>query len=357
MAAGILLPTLLLAAEARADDLAIFNWADYFAPDTISAYEAETGTRVTLDHYDSNEVLETKLLVGGSGYDVVFPAASNAERAFRAGALLPIEPARLSNYANLDPGILAALEAVPGGRALGVPYTWGTVGIAYNPALVADRIGDQPMDTLDVLFDPALASRLADCGIAMIDSPAEVIAITLNHLGAAPYSDDPSDLERAGVLLSAVAPSVRYFSNQKATGDLAAGSICVALIYSGDAAIAQARAIEAGNGVEVRYAIPREGTLMWIDLMAIPADSARVDAAYRFIDYMLRPEVIAGVTNAVFFANANLAAGAHVDPAILEDPGLYPPKAVRDRLFLDRSLEAGPLRNRTRLWTRIKAGT
>ncbi|MFN6951389.1 MAG: extracellular solute-binding protein [Albidovulum sp.] len=357
IAAGILLPSFFLAADARADDLAIFNWADYFAPDTIAAYEAETGTRVTLDHYDSNEVLETKLLVGGSGYDVVFPAASNAERAFRAGALLPIDPTRLSNYANLDPDILAALDVVPGGRALGVPYTWGTVGIAYNPALVAGRIGDQPMDTLDVLFDPAIANRLADCGIAMIDSPAEVIAIALNYLGAAPYSDDPADLERAGALLSAVAPSVRYFSNQKATGDLAAGAICVALVYSGDAAIAQARAIEAGNGVEVRYAIPREGTLMWIDLMAIPADSARVDAAYRFIDYMLRPEVIAGVTNAVFFANANLAAAAHVDPAILEDPGLYPPKAVRDRLFPDRSLEAGPLRNRTRLWTRIKAGT
>ncbi|MGB2891393.1 MAG: extracellular solute-binding protein, partial [Albidovulum sp.] len=163
--------------------------------------------------------------------------------------------------------------------------------------------------------------------------------------------------ERAGALLSAIAPSVRYVNNQKATGDLAAGNICVALVYSGDAGIAQARAAEAGNGVEVAYAIPREGTLMWIDLMAIPADSARVDAAYAFIDYMLRPEVIADVTNTVFFANANAAASALVDPAILGDPGFYPPVEVRERLFPDRNLDAKALRGRTRLWTKVKTGT
>ena len=348
---------ILAAPCARAADLAIYNWADYFGAETIARYEAETSTRVTLDYFDSNEVLETKLLAGGSGYDVVFPAASNAERLFKAGALLPIDTAKLANYGNLDPMILAALDTVPGGRRLGVPYTWGTIGIAYNPALVAERLGDQPMDTLDVIFKPENAAKLADCGIALLDSPVEVLSIVLNYLGAEPYSDDPADLDRAGALLSAIAPSVRYFNNQKATGDLAAGNICVALVYSGDAGIAQARAAEAGNGVEVAYAIPREGTLMWIDLMAIPADSARVDAAYAFIDYMLRPEVIADVTNTVFFANANAAASALVDPAILGDPGFYPPVEVRERLFPDRNLDAKALRGRTRLWTKVKTGT
>lgn len=349
--------TFVAAPRANADHLAIYNWADYFGAETIARYEAETGTQVTLDYFDSNELLETKLLTGGSGYDVVFPAASSAEREFQAGALLPVDPDRLANYRNLDPAILAALDTVPGGRRLGVPYTWGTIGVAYNPALVAERLGDQPMDTLDVIFKPENAAKLADCGIAMLDSPVEVLSIALNYLGAEPYSDDPAELDRAGALLSAIAPSLRYFSNQKATGDLAAGNICAALVYSGDAGIAQARAAEAGNGVEIAYAIPREGTLMWIDLMAIPADSARIDAAYAFIDYMLRPEVIADVTNTVFFANANAAASAHVDPAILGDPGLYPPREVRERLFPDRSLDAKALRGRTRLWTKVKAGT
>ncbi|HQU69488.1 MAG TPA: extracellular solute-binding protein [Albidovulum sp.] len=347
---------ILAGSISRADDLAIFTWADYFGADTISAYEAETGSKVTVDYFDSNEVLETKLLVGGSGYDVVFPAASNAEREFRAGALLPIDPAKLSNYGNLDPAILAALDAVPGGRQLGVPYTWGTIGIAYNPALVSERLGEVPTDTLDLIFKPEIAAKLADCGIAVLDSPVEIIAVALNYLGADPYSENPDDLARAEKLLTDTAPSVRYFSNQKATTDLATGSICAALIYSGDAGIAQARAAEAGNGVEVGYAIPREGTLMWIDLMSIPADSARVAAAYAFIDHMLRPEVIADVTNTVFFANANAAATALVDPAISSDPGVYPPAEVIARLFADRSIDAKPLRERTRLWTRMKAG-
>lgn len=357
MAVSALCAAVTLAPCASAADLAIYNWADYFGTDTIATHEAESGADVTLDYFDSNEVLETKLLVGGSGYDVVFPAASNAERLFKAGALLPVDPARLSNYGNLDPAILTALDAVPGGRQLGVPYTWGTIGIAYNPALVAERIGDQPMDTLDVIFRPEIAGRLADCGIAVLDSPVEIVSIALNHLGLDPYSDDAGDLARAGDLVAAAVPSIRYFSNQKATGDLASGNICVALIYSGDAGIAQARASEASTGIEVAYAIPREGSLMWIDLMAIPVDAAHIDAAYRFIDYMLRPEVIADVTNTVFFANANAAADAHVDPAILADPGIYPPEETRGRLFPDRALEARPLRNRSRLWTKVKSGT
>lgn len=346
---------LLGAAPALAGDLAVYNWADYFGAETISGFTAETGTRVTLDYYDPNELLETRMLVGGSGFDLVFPAASTAERVFRAGALQPLEPTRLANYSNLDPAILAALDEVPGGRQLGVPYTWGTIGIAWNPALVAAAVGDQPMDTLDVILKPEIAGRLAECGIAVLDSPAEVVSVVLNYLGHDPYSDDAADLAEAGDLLATAARSVSYFSNQKATGDLAAGNICVALVYSGDAGIAQARAAESGTGVEIAYAIPREGTLMWIDLMAIPVDAPHPDAAYAFIDYLLRPEVIADVTNTVFYANAN-AAAPYVDPAIIGDPGLYPPPETLAKLFPDRSLDAGALRARTRIWTRVKSG-
>ena len=345
-----------LAGPATAEELMIYNWDDYFGETSISGFEAETGINVTLDFFDSNELLETKLLTGASGYDVVFPAASNAEREFQAGALLPIDPARLANYGNLNGNILEALDQVGGGREMGVPYTWGTIGIAYNPALVQERLGDHDIDSWDVLFDPEVAAKLEDCGIAVLDSPLEMVSVTMHYLGADPYSNDADDLDRAGDALKQAAENVRYFSNQKATNDLVSGDICLAVMYSGDAGIAQARAMESGNGTEILYAIPQEGTLMWIDLMAIPADANNVDEAYRFIDHMLQPEVIAEVSNAVFFANANSAADAHVDPAILSDPGIYPDEQTLQRLFPDRSVDAKTLRNRTRLWTAIKSG-
>lgn len=347
----------LAALPAAAGDLAIYTWADYFAPDTIADYQAETGSAISLDHFDSNEMLETRLLTGGSGYDVVFPATSNAEREFAAGALLPIDPARLANYGNLDPAILAALDGVPGGRQFGVPYTWGTIGLGYNPALVAERLGaGAAVDSWELFFDPEIAGKLADCGIGVLDSPIEMTAVALNYIGADPWSEDKADLEKAQAALQAAAGNVTYFNSQKVMRDLAAGNICLAVIYSGDAGLAQARAAEAGEGVEVGYGIPKEGTLMWVDLMAIPADAPHPDEAYRFIDYMLRPEVIAGVTDTVFFANANAAAAPMVDPAIAADPGIYPDAAVRARLFPDRSVDGKALRDRTRIWTRVKSG-
>lgn len=346
----------LLSAPAAAGELSVYNWADYFGANTIENYQKETGTRVILDFYDSNEVLETKLLTGGSGYDVVFPAASNAEREFAAGALHAIDPSRLKNYGNLNPDILAALDKVPGGRQLGVPYTWGTVGIAYNSALVAKRLGDAPVDSWDLVFDKEISSKLEDCGIAVLDSPVEMTSVTLHYLGHDPYSKDRAELAEAGSLLEGLARKARYFNNQKANIDLVSGDVCVAVMYSGDAGIAQARAAEVENGPEILYAIPKEGTLMWIDLVAIPADSKHLGEAYRFIDYLLRPEVIAEVTNTVFFANANKAADEHVDPAILSDPGLYPDADTLARLFPDKSVDGKTLRARTRVWTKVKSG-
>lgn len=354
-----LFPALLaaaFAAPASAGELNIYNWADYFGETTLTDFEAGTGTKVTLDYFDSNEVLETKMLAGGSGYDVVFPAASNAERQMKAGALHKIDVSRLENYANLRPEILAVLDNVPGGRELGVPYTWGTIGLAYNPVLVAERLGEMPVDSWDLLFNPEYASKLKDCGIGVLDSPIEMISVTLNYLGLDPYSEDKGDIAKAQELLAGAAPNVAYFNNQKPSTDLPSGNTCLAVMYSGDAGIAQARAMEADNGIDVFYSIPKEGTLMWIDLMAIPEDAPNVDEAYQFIDYMLMPAVIAEVSNFVFFANANEAANEFVLPEVLGDPGIYPDDATLERLFPDKSLGAKALRQRTRAWTKVKSG-
>ncbi len=339
-----------------AETVRLYNWAEYLGKTTLSDFTAATGIDTTLDFYDSNDVLETKLLTGGSGFDVVFPAMSNAEREGRAGALLPLDPAKLKNYGNLDPAILKLLDGVPGGRSLGVPYTWGTIGLAYNKAQVKKALGVDTLDSLSVLFDPAVGAKLKECGVAVIDSPLEMTAVALNYLGLDPYSQKPENIAKAGELLKGMAKNVRYFHNQKATSDLADGSLCVAFIYSGDALSARSRAGEAGNGVDLGYAIPKEGTMMWIDLMAIPKDAPSPDLAYRFIDFMLEPKSMAGVTDAVGFANANIKSLPLIDPALASDPGLYPDEATRSRLFLDRPMEGKGLKLRTRMWTTVKSG-
>lgn len=348
--------TVTPAVAGATETLRIFNWADYFGETTLADFTAATGVATSLDLYDSNEVLETRLLTGGSGFDLVFPALSNAEREGAAGALLPVDPARLKNYGNLDPAILAVLDRVPGGRSLGVPYTWGTIGLAYDKAKMKQILGTADIDSLSVLFDPAVAGKLKACGITVIDSPLEMTAIALNYLGLDPYSERPEDLEKAGSLLTGMAASVKDFHNQRATAELADGSTCLALIYSGDALTARARAVDAGQGIEIGYAIPKEGTMMWVDLMAIPADAASPDLAYRFMDFMLEPASMADVTATVGFATANPQARTLLDPELANDPGLYPPAETLSRLFPDRSVAAKLLRDRTRLWTRVKTG-
>lgn len=351
--AGALFASSAYAAETR---LKIYSWAEYFGAKTLDGFTAATGVATTTDVYDSNEFLETKLLAGGSGYDIVFPATSNAERELKAGALAPIDPTKLANYGNLDPRILGALDKIPNGRKLGVPYVWGTVGLAYNIDAIKKRLGVETLDSLDALFKPEIAKKLSGCGIAVLDSPVEVAAVALNYLGADPYGDDKAALAKAGELIAGVAKASRYFDNQRATNDLANSGVCLALVYSGDAAMAQARAEEAKNGVRLAYAIPKEGTLMWIDLMSIPKDAANSDAAYRFIDHVLKPDVAAEITDTVRFPTANGPARALVDPAIRDDRSVYPDEAVAARLFLDRSLDGKALKDRTRMWTRAKSG-
>lgn len=353
LAASLLLLAVATPLMAEPKQLNLYNWADYVAPQALARFQAETGIRVKYDTFDSTDVLESKLMTGGSGYDLVFPASSGLSRAIQAKALQPV--GALQNAGNLDPELLAKLASVDPGNQYGVPYTWGTVGLAINKQAVERRLPGVALDSLDLLFKPEYASKLKDCGISVLDSPQEVIAIALNYLGKPPYSAKGDDLEAASALLAALQPNLRYIGNARQIDDLAKGETCLALTYTGDAGMAAARAAEAGQPFEVLYRIPREGTLIWFDTMAIPADAPHPQNARAFIDFMLQPEAIAELTNELFFANANHAATPLLDEAVSGDPDIYPPEAVRARLFAEQVLSLREQRQRTRLWTAFRS--
>jgi putrescine transport system substrate-binding protein len=345
-----------LSAQAEEKALNIYNWSEYIGPEALKGFQAETGIQIKYDVFDSPEALDSKLLTGGSGYDLVFPSSSGLARAVKAKAVQPIDHSGLKLYSNLDPDLLGKLATSDPGNRYGVPYTWGTVGLGLNKEAVSKRLGaDVPLNTLDLLFKPEYASKLKDCGIGVLDSPQEVISIALNYLGHDPYSAKPADLKEVQQLLAKLQPNVRYVASGRQIDDLAKGEVCVALSYNGDAATAAARAVEAKQPFDVVYRIPREGTLVWFDTMAIPVDAPHPQAALAFINYMLRPEAIAEVTNTVFFANANSAATALVDPAVTSDPDIYPPAEVRARLFSDQMQSLAAQRERTRLWTAFRS--
>ncbi|HZT51068.1 MAG TPA: polyamine ABC transporter substrate-binding protein [Stellaceae bacterium] len=346
------------AAAAEENRLNIYNWSDYIAETTVPRFEKETGIAVNYDVYDSNEVLEAKLLAGQSGYDLVVPSASPyLARQIAAGVYLPLDKAKLANYGNLDPQILQAAAVADPGNRYGVPYLWGTTGIGYNRAMVKAALGDAaPVDSDRLLFDPANAQKLASCGISVLDSAQELFPAALAYLGRDPLSRDPQDLQRAAAVIAAIRPYVRKFHSSQYINDLANGDLCVAYGYSGDVLQARNRAREAKNGVDIAYAIPKEGAMIWIDMMAIPKDAPHPDAALRFIDYVLRPETIAAISNTVAYANPNVRATALVDEALRDDPNIYPPPEVRARLFFDKPVTAQYERLRTRAWTRVKTG-
>ena len=353
LATSLLLLAVATPLMAEPKQLNLYNWADYVAPQALARFQAETGIRVKYDTFDSTDVLESKLMTGGSGYDVVFPASSGLSRAIQAKALQPV--GALQNASNLDPELLAKLASVDPGNQYGVPYTWGTVGLAINKQAVEQRLPGVALDSLDLLFKPEYASKLKDCGISVLDSPQEVIAIALNYLSKPPYSAKGADQEAASALLAALQPNLRYIGNARQIDDLAKGETCLALTYTGDAGMAAARAAEAGQPFEVLYRIPREGTLIWFDTMAIPADAPHPGNARAFIDFMLQPEAIAELTNELFFANANHAATPLLDEAVSGDPDIYPPEAVREHLFAEEVLSLREQRQRTRLWTAFRS--
>ncbi len=340
--------------QAEQPQLNIYSWSAYLPEQALQRFKDETGIAVKYDIFDSSEALESKLLTGASGYDVVFPAASGLARAIKAKAVQSIEHAQLKNYGNLDVEMLAKLASADPGNLYGVPYTWGTVGLGIDRQAVEKRIPNAPLNSLDLLFKSEYASKLKDCGIAMLDSPQEVISVALNYLGYKPYSTDAAELKQVQQLLAMLQPNIRYVTSGRHINDLAKGDVCLALTYNGDAATAAARAIETKQAFEVVYRIPREGTLLWFDTMAIPIDAPHPQQARAFIDYMLLPESIAELTNSLYFANANSKATSLVDPVVSGDPDIYPSTEVRARLFAEELLPLRAQRDRTRIWTTFR---
>jgi putrescine transport system substrate-binding protein len=348
-----------VAGVASADEekvLNVYNWSDYIAEDTISVFEERTGIKVNYDVFDSNEVLEAKLLAGNTGYDVVVPSASFMERQIKAGVFRRLDKDALTNYGNLDPEILKRVALHDPDNEHAVPYMWGTTGIGYNEAMVAAALPDAPVGSWDMLFDPAVVSKLSECGVTLLDAPTEVFSAALVYLGKNPSSEDLGDLEAAEALLAGIRPYIRYIHSSQQINDLANGEICVAMGWSGDIMIAADRASEADNGVEISYTIPEEGTIIWFDMLAIPSDAPHPGNAHLFINYLLEPEVIAAVSNYVYYANPNTAATEFVGAEVTEDPGSYPPPEVKEKLFPDLAHTAKYTRVQTRAWTRFKTG-
>ncbi|WP_417534776.1 polyamine ABC transporter substrate-binding protein [Marinobacterium stanieri] len=355
-----LFPSLLLttATLSNAEELHVYNWSDYIAEETVAQFEQETGIKVIYDVYDSNEVLEAKLLAGRSGYDLAFPTARPfADRHITAGLYQPLNKDKLSNLDNIDPVILQSLADIDAGNQHLVPYMWGTTGIGYNVKKVREILGDEmPLDTWRLVFDPKIVAKLEGCGVSLMDDATEVFIAASAYRGQDTADFSKAAIEAAANTVQAVRPYIRYFHSSQYINDLANGDLCVAHGYSGDVLQARDRASEAGNGVEVAYAVPSEGAVVWTDVMVIPKDAPNPDAAHRFINYLMQPEVIAPITNYVAYANANAAATDLVDEEIRMDPGIYPPAQTREKLIVIKTPAERQLRDMNRSWTRVKTG-
>ncbi|MFO1377329.1 MAG: polyamine ABC transporter substrate-binding protein [Steroidobacteraceae bacterium] len=336
--------------------LNVYNWSDYIDKSTIPEFQKRTGIKVVYDVFDSNEVLETKLLTGKTGYDVVVPSASFLERQIKAGVFMKLDRSKLTNFRDLDADLMKRVALHDPGNQYAVPYLWGTTGIGYNVDKVKKALGDVPVDSWALLFDPKNAAKLEGCGLVLLDAPSEVVDSALIYLGKDPNSENADDLKAVEELLMKIRPYVRYLHSSQYINDLANGEICAALGWSGDVFQAKSRAEEAGKGVHVGYSIPKEGAIMWFDMLAIPADAKHPDNAHKFINYLLEPAVIAKVSNYVAYANPNALATAMVDEAVRKNPAIYPNDEVRQKLFphLAESSEFSRLLNRS--WTRFRTG-
>lgn len=336
--------------------LNIYSWSDYIAPDTIPNFEKLTGIKVRYDIYDSNEVLETKLLTGRTNYDIVVPTGYFFERQVRAGVFRRLDPALLPNRANLDPEIMKRLALHDPGNQYGVPYLWSSTGIGYNEAQVRSRLGPNLPRGWALILDPANAARLKDCGISIVDAASEVISSVLIYLGRDANSRDERDIEVASRTLRKIRPYIRYIDSQQYISDLANGSVCISLGWSGDILQARARAHEAANGVQIAYMVPIEGAMLTVDAMGIPADAPHPRNAQLFLNYLMRPEVMAGVTNFVKYPNGNSASLRFIDDAIKNDRSIYPDQQTRARLLTHRAEPLAYSRLVSREWTRFRTG-
>ena len=348
----------LMAGAATAETVRVYNWSDYIDESLLDKFEEETGIELVYDVFDSNEVLETKMLAGGSGYDVVVPSGTFLQRQITAGAFQPLDASKLPNLENMWDVVSSRTEQYDPDNAHSINYMWGTTGIGVNLGKVKEALGeDAPVDSWDLVFDPANMEKLADCGVHFLDAPAEMIPAALNYIGEDPNSHDPDVIAKAEEVFMPVRPYIQKFHSSEYINALANGDVCVAVGWSGDILQARDLAAEADNGVEIAYNAPSEGAQMWFDQMAIPVDAPNPEGAHKFLNFIMDAENMAAASNYVYYANGNKASQEHLVEDVIGDPAIYPSEAALNNLFTTTPYPPKVQRVVTRLWTKIKSGT
>jgi putrescine transport system substrate-binding protein len=336
--------------------LNLYIWSDYLAANTLSDFEKQTGIKVNVAYFDANETLETKLLAGSSGYDIVVPTASYFERQIKAGVYQTLDKSKLPNLKNMDTQLMSKVALHDPGNAHGIIYMWGTNGIGYNEKMVKELMPDAPLDSWRLVFDPAVASKVAKCGISVLDSPAEMMRAVYSYLGKDPNSQKPEDLVQADAVLSKIRPYIRNINSSEYIEALANGDLCIAVGYNGDVMQARDRAREANKGIDVKYFVPKEGSILWFDMLAIPKDAPNTASANAFLNYIMTPQVIADISNFKRYANGNIASQPLVQAAVKDDPGIYPPPEQRQKLAVQLADSSDQTRAITRVWQKFKTG-
>jgi putrescine transport system substrate-binding protein len=336
--------------------LNLYIWSDYLAPNALPDFERQTGIKVHVSYFDTNETLETRLLAGHSGFDVVVPTASYFERQIKAGVYLTLDKSKLPNLKNMDAQLMSRVALHDPDNAHGVIYTWGTNGIGYNEKMIKALLPDAPLDSWRMVFDPAVASKIAKCGISVLDSPAEMVRVVLSYLGRDPNSQKPEDLTASEATMAKIRPYIRNINSSEYIEALANGDICLAVGYSGDVLQARDRARDANKGIEIQYVVPKEGSILWFDMLAVPKDAPDVESTYAFLNYMMTPQVAADVSDFRRYATANSAALPLVQPAVRDDSGIYPPKELRQKLAVQLADSPDQTRAITRVWQKFKTG-
>ncbi len=347
----------MMAGAASAEEVRVYNWSDYIDEDLLTQFEEETGIDLIYDVFDSNEVLETKMLSGGSGYDIVVPSGTFLQRQISAGAFQPLDMAQLPNIENMWGVVSSRTEQYDPGNAYSINYMWGTTGIGVNVGRVQEILGeDAPITSWELVFDPANMEKLADCGVHFLDAPAEMIPAALNYIGEDPNSQDPEVIALAEGVFAPVRPYIQKFNSSEYINGLANGDICVAVGWSGDILQARDRAAEADNGVEIAYHAPIEGAQMWFDQMAIPVDAPNPEAAHKFLNFIMDAQNMATASNYVYYANGNEASQEFLVEDVIGDTAIYPDAETLENLFTTSPYDARVQRVVTRLWTSIKSG-
>ena len=348
----------VMAASATAEEVRVYNWSDYIDEALLEKFEADTGIKLIYDVFDSNELLETKMLAGGSGYDVVVPSGTFLQRQITAGAFQKLDMSKLPNMANMWDVVSSRTEQYDPDNAYSINYMWGTTGIGVNVGKVREALGeDAPIGSLDLIFKPENMEKLAECGVHMLDAPAEMIPMALNYIGEDPNSHDPEVIAKVEPVLMAIRPYITKFHSSEYINALANGDICVAIGWSGDILQARDRAAEADNGVEIAYNAPKEGAQMWFDQMAIPVDAPNPEGAHKFLNFIMDAQNMAAASNYVYYANGNKASQEFLVEDVIDDKAIYPGEATLENLYTVTPYGPKVQRVVTRLWTKIKSGT